>query len=97
MSLEAKMRMYYDTIKSNDLSELNWLIAVKKVEVKQAKNMYNLISVCFISAIFVAMPALITRGMDFNMAVVFVYLLFGCTAIFYGFKCYKDLVLKPIS
>ncbi|EOB3457175.1 hypothetical protein ACIJDO_002352 [Enterococcus hirae] len=93
VSLEERMTIYRDTVKYDDLAELNWLIKIKEVELEKAKNIYNLIFVCFISAIFIPMPALITKNMNFNMLVLFAYLIFGCCAIFYGFSVYKGLVL----
>ncbi len=98
---EEEMKKYCEKIKNDESIDLDWLIAVKRVEVDSNKNIYNSLFVILICGFFLGIPNYVIRDILLNDRTqgwyFLLWILFVLIGIFYGCKIYKKLLAKDIA
>ena len=98
---EEEMKKYCDKIKNDDSIDLDWLIAVKKVEIDENRTFFNLVIALLVSGFFLGIPNFILQNVQLNDVTrpyFFLYWLGVVVGgIFAGIWFYKKILVKNIA
>ena len=93
---DERMQKYFRIIEQIENIDLDLMIANKKIELEQAKNMNSLFVVCYISFFVFGIPKYLFDNIFQSPYFFLIYLFITLTGIAIGMIIYNRLVKQPL-
>ena len=91
------MQKYYNEIMNMETSELNLIIAEKKVALDRNKNLLNVVMICYISFLILGLPQAVFPEMFFGDLGIISYSILTLIAMVLGTSFYNAFVSKHVE
>lgn len=98
---EEEMKEYYEKIKKEDEVDLDWLIALKRIELDDRRNLLNLVIVILVSGAMLILPNFLFVDIEFKSIIgtvnLFVWYIFILSCAVISYRKYKKNVGKVLA
>ncbi|MFL0441418.1 hypothetical protein ACH0AK_13685 [Enterococcus pernyi] len=91
------MQQYYNKIMSMETSDLNVIIAEKKVELDRKKSLLNVFMICYISFFVLGLPQKVLPAIFYGNWNIASYSILTFIAIVLGVSAYNSFVRKHVE